>query len=72
METIIASCVTGAITLIGVIIANGKTQAVMEERVGELTREVRKHNDFAEKIPVIQEQIKFLNNTVEELKEYHK
>lgn len=72
METIIASCITGAITLIGVIIANGKTQAVMEERVGELTREVRKHNDFAEKIPVIQEQIKFLNNTVEELKEYHK
>jgi hypothetical protein len=72
METIIASCVTGVITLIGVIIANGKTQAVMEERVGELTREVRKHNDFAEKIPVIQEQIKFLNNTVEELKEYHK
>ena len=72
METIIVSCITGAITLIGVIIANGKTQAVMEERVGELTREVRKHNDFAEKIPVIQEQIKFLNNTVEELKEYHK
>ena len=72
METIIASCVTGAVTLIGVIIANSKTQAVMEERMSELTREVRKHNDFAEKIPVIQEQIKFLNNTVEELKEYHK
>lgn len=72
METILAALITGGITLLGVLIANNKTQAVMEERMSELTREVRKHNDFAEKIPVIQEQIKFLNNTVEELKEYHK
>ena len=72
METIIVALITGGVTLFGVLIANSKTQAVMDEKISELTREVRKHNDFAEKIPVIQEQINFLNNTVEALKEYHK
>ena len=41
METVIAAVITGAITLIGVLIANSKTQAVMETKVDELTREVR-------------------------------
>jgi hypothetical protein len=72
MNDILVALITGGVTLLGVLFSNSKAQAVMDERIIELTREVRKHNDFAEKIPVIQEQIKFLNNTVEELKEYHK
>ena len=72
IETIITALVTGGITLIGVLISNSKSQAVMEERVNELTREVREHNDFARKIPVINEQIKTIQKDIDDLKEYHK
>lgn len=72
METVIAAVITGAITLIGVLIANSKTQAVMETKVDELTREVREHNNFAKRIPVVEEQIKVINHRIEDLEEYHK
>ena len=75
LESIIVALITGGLSLIGVIISvsasSKKTQAeyhtnqaVMEERISELTREVREHNDFAHRIPVIQEQIKNLNDKV--------
>lgn len=57
METIVAAIITGIVTLAGVLIANSKSQAVTDVKIEELTREVRKHNSFAEKIPVIEEQI---------------
>ena len=44
----------------------------MEERIEELTREVRIHNDFARRIPVIEEQMKVVNHRVSDLEEYHK
>ena len=72
METIIASVITGCITLAGVLIANGKTQAVMETKVDELTREVREHNNFARRMPVVEEQIKVINHRIEDLESYHK
>ena len=72
METVIASIITGAITLLGVLIANGKTQAVMETKVDELTREVREHNNFARRMPVVEEQIKVINHRIEDLEGYHK
>lgn len=71
-ETIIASIITGAITLLGVLIANGKTQAVMETKVDELTREVREHNNFARRMPVVEEQIRVINHRIEDLEGYHK
>ena len=46
-ETIITALITGGITLLGVLISNSRNQAVMEERVTELTREVRAHNNCA-------------------------
>jgi len=61
METILAAVITGAITLFGVLIANSKSQAVMEAKVDELTREVREHNNFAKRMPVVGEQIKVIN-----------
>lgn len=47
-------------------------QAVTDTKIVELTREVRMHNGFAEKIPVIQEQIKVINNRIHDLEQYHK
>lgn len=75
LESIIVALITGGLSLVGVIFsvmsssrktqAEFKTQqAVMEERISELTREVRSHNDFAHKIPVIQEQIKSMNDRI--------
>nr|DAG27462.1 MAG TPA: hypothetical protein [Caudoviricetes sp.] len=67
IAAIITAVVTGGITLLGVILANNKAQAVTEVKIEELTREVRKHNGFAEKIPVIDEKIKVINHRIEDL-----
>ena len=72
METIITSVITGGITLLGVLIANSRTQAVMETKVDELTREVREHNGFARRMPVVEEQIKVINHRIEDLEGFHK
>lgn len=71
-EAIITALITGAITLIGVLVANGKTQAVLETRVEELAREVREHNNFAKRMPVVEEQIKVINHRIGDLEEFHK
>ena len=72
METILTAVIGGGVTLIGVLIANSKTQAVMDERITELTREVREHNNFAKRMPVVEEQIKVINHRIEDLEEFHK
>lgn len=70
METIIAAVLSGVVTLIGVLIANSRSNAVMEYKIEELTCEVRKHNGFAEKIPVIQRDIQVLNHRVSDIEVY--
>ena len=72
METIVASVITGFITLAGVLLANGRTQAILETKVDELTREVREHNHFARRMPVVEEQIKVMNHRIEDLEGFHK
>ena len=67
MESIITAIITGSLTLLGVLIANGKTQAVTETKLDELTREVREHNNFARRMPVVEEQIKVINHRIEDL-----
>ena len=67
MESIIAAILSGVVTLIGVLIANSRSNAVMEYKIEELTREVRKHNGFAEKIPVIQRDIQVLNHRMSDI-----
>ena len=52
----------------GVLIANGKQQAITDTKLDELTREVREHNSFAQRVPVIEEQIKVINHRIEDLK----
>lgn len=67
METIFASLIGGAVTLVGVLIANGKSQAVMNTKLEELTREVREHNNFAQRVPVLEEKVKVANNRIADL-----
>ena len=66
-ETIICALITGGLTLMGVLIANGKQQAITDTKLDELTREVREHNSFAQRVPVVEEQIKVINHRIEDL-----
>lgn len=76
METIIATVlsaiITGGLTLAGVIIANSKSRALSDYKIEELTREVRNHNNFAKRMPVVEEQIKVINHRLGDLENYHK
>lgn len=78
-----ASVIVGMFSLIGVIYTNNKAnnkmqsdmktaQAVTDERISELTREVRMHNDFAKRIPVIEEKINVANHRINDLEAFHK
>ena len=66
-ESIVVAIITGVLTLIGVLISNSRSQAVTETRLEELTREVRLHNNFAQRVPVIEEQIKVANHRINDL-----
>ena len=67
MESIIAAALSGAVTLIGVLIANSKSQAVTDTKLEELTREVREHNNFAHRVPVLEEKMKVADHRIEDL-----
>lgn len=67
VSEIIVALISGLVTLSGVLIANSKAQAVTETRLDELTREVREHNNFARRVPVLEEQIKVANHRIEDL-----
>ena len=77
-ETILVALITGGLSLLGVIITSNKTtrdvevkldkqQAVTETRLEELTREVREHNNFARRVPVLEEQIKVVSHRIADL-----
>ena len=71
-ESIIVALITGSMTLIGVLIASNKQQAVTDTKLDELAREVREHNDFRRRVPILEEQMKVVNHRVSDLEEYHK
>ena len=68
-ESIVVAIITGVLTLVGVLISNSKSQAVVEEQVKELTREVREHNNFAKRMPVVEEQLKVVNHRIADLED---
>lgn len=71
-EAVIVALISGAGTLIGAfggILASGKLTAY---RIGILEKKVDKHNNFASRIPVIEEQIKVVNHRIDDLEQYHK
>ena len=83
MENIVVALITGGLSLIGVIITNSranaklqtqveKSQAVTDTKLDELTREVREHNGFARRMPVVEEQIKVINHRINDLEGFHK
>lgn len=80
MESIIAAAITGVLTLIGVIVTSNKNaktiskdmevklavhQAVTDEKISELTREVREHNNFAKRMPVVENDIANIKDKIE-------
>lgn len=66
------SVIVGILTLIGVLASNSKSQAVTETKLEDLTREVREHNNFARRMPVVEEQIKVINHRISDLEEAQK
>ena len=82
-EAIVVALITGGLSLAGVVItclATAKknetamkvSQAVTDTKIEELTREVRAHNNFAQRMPVVEQQIRSINEDIKELKGYHK
>ena len=82
MEAIIVAIITGGLALIGTVITvvatSRKTdekivstlnvaQAVTDTKIDELTREVREHNNFAKRMPVVEEKIKVINHRLDDL-----
>ena len=72
VSEIIVALMSGGVTLIGVLIANSRAQAVTETRLDELTREVREHNNFARRVPVLEEKIEVANHRINDLEEFNK
>ena len=72
MHEIIVAPITGGVTLVGVLISNQKSQAVTDTKLEELTREVREHNHFAQRVPVLEEQMKVANHRIDDLEELNK
>lgn len=81
-NTVIVAIITGGFTFAGVLISNlgskkklvddiklefAKYKASTDEKIIELTREVRKHNNFAERMPVVEEKIKVINHRIDDL-----
>ena len=82
-ETIIVALITGGLSLLGVIVTSNKTtkdveaklekqQAVTDTKLEELTREVREHNNFARRVPVLEEQMKVANHRIQDLEDAQK
>ena len=61
-EAVVVALISGGLTLLGVIVSNNKHQAVTDTKMEELTREVREHNNFAKRVPVLEEQVKVINH----------
>lgn len=65
MEEIIVALITGGITLVGVLVSNRTAQAVTDTKIEELTREVREHNNFAKRVPLIEKDVDWLKKQLE-------
>lgn len=83
MVEIIVAVVSGVATVLTVILTSSrnsrdmdakleKSQAVTDTKLEELTREVRLHNGFAQRMPVVEEQVRVINHRIADLESYHK
>lgn len=87
MESIIVALITGGLALIGVMYTNSKSndkmqaemkaqfekaQAVTDTKIEELTREVREHNNFAKRVPLLEQKVARNEQDIADLSRYHK
>lgn len=71
MDSIIVALISGGVTLLGVLIANSKSQAVTDTKIEELTREVREHNNFALRVPLLEQKMERVESRIKELEALH-
>lgn len=82
-EAIVAALITGGLSLAGVIVTGLLTarknendlkiaQAITDTKLDELTREVREHNNFARRMPVVEAQIQAITGDIQDLKNYQR
>ncbi len=82
-ESIFVALITGGLSLLGVVITNlasarkneaaiRTAQAVTDAKLEELTREVREHNRFAQRMPVVEEQVRVINHRISDLEQFHR
>ena len=80
-STVLSSLITGILSLIGVMVSNllsdrrreiaiRTAQAVTDTKLEELAREVREHNNFARRVPILEEQMKVANHRISDLEDY--
>lgn len=67
MESIVVACITGVVTLIGVILSNSKSRAVMEVKLDALTEKVEKHNQVLERTYRLEQDMAVVQNDIENL-----
>ena len=83
MESVITALIAGGLSLVGVILTNAsgnrkmqisleRSQAITDTRLEELTREVRMHNSFAQRMPVVEHEIKVINHRLQDLEASHR
>lgn len=83
MNEVVVALITGGLALLGTIISNKSTenkiqqqlvvnQAVYDTKLEELTREVREHNNFARRIPVVENEIEHIKDEINHLEDYHR
>ena len=70
-DTIIVAVMSGLVTLAGVLAANSKSQAVTDAKLEELTREVREHNNFAKRVPLLEQEMERAKARIKELEAHH-
>ena len=70
-EELFTALLTGGITLVGVLTANSRSQAVTDTKLEELTREVREHNHFARRMPLLEEKMEQAERSIGELQALH-
>ena len=66
-DAILVAIITSAVTLFGVVLANSKAAAVTNNEIKHLTEEVKKHNNFAQRMPIVEVQLEELIKRVETL-----
>ena len=82
-EAVVVALITGGMSLLGVVITclatarktektQAVAQAVTDTKIQELTREVRSHNHFAQRLPVVECQIQSIHHRLEDLEQHHK